>query len=752
MWESRPVRPVRQAQGTQAPLGYAPIRQAQGKRGKRGRPRGDSPVHRRLVCVLTIVAALPLLTVSVPLQAAPAARPKAIILVLHGVSWEELAAADVPPLPALLRRAAVGVMNSRRLDWPDDFGAYVTIGAGRGAVSTVAPQERSFISSGWPGAMHGGGIEAVRDANLRAHTQAEPGLLGTVLRMNGKVTGLLETDAVMGIPRMAQAIAMDRNGVTDRYEHGSFRWPERPGDPLRRMIAECDLVVMDFTSFHRLAFRQDEPPPVPGKPDAKALQILRSLYFDLNAIVRLADPARDLLILTSPTCPPYKSPKDMSYAPIAVIGPGFGPGLLTSASSRRRGMVSNVDIAPTVLQFFGIDVPGPNGRSGAPTTSGRPMTTLPAREPLRDVLAISRQGVRLVQLQYRFAPVYALGEFFAFLGAGLALAFAPACALRSRRRLRILLLLAMSLPLALLFLGPFDPGGLVQPYIIVAALAGALTWLSWREEAPLSSMAALLSVTAGIVVLDALTGSHLLHNSIINFGALATRMYGIHNETMGFVAACAAVGGAGLVQALGKTRWSLLSLGLWFALVTAVIAAPFWGANFGGGITAAFAFAVTYLGIRAGRPRLRHWAAAIVPAIAVGALVVAMDLLGSSRTWTHMGDSARLVSAGGMHAAADIIARKAALAWHVMRTIPALSITVALCILGTGLVLKPPVRLRAALEAYPSLWPGLAGGFAGAAMGIIANDSGLVAASSAIGITASAMAYVALGSNGGGND
>jgi hypothetical protein len=670
-------------------------------------------------------------------------NPKAIIVVLHGVSWEELGAARDPALQDLLRRSAVGVMNSRR--WgprsSNQYAPYITIGAGRGAVD-----DDIGFGALLPWVDRKRAMDWLREANRGAHSQAEPGLLGTLLRERGLSTGLL---TVGGDPDQwpipSFAVVGDEQGKID---HVGYARPQTFDRLFRQTWDESDFLAIDVLATE---LRRGDPPQA-TRLDAEAVAIIDRQAHLFGEIERGVDSSRDLLIITSPTCPPYESPKDISYAPIAVIGPGFGPGLLTSPSSRRPGMVSNVDIAPTVLRFFGIDARRTKGRSGALAMSGRPIAVVPAREPLRDVLAISRRGVRLVQLQYRLAPVYALGQFFAFLGVGLALAFAPACARRSRRRLRIVLLLAMSLPLALLFLGPFDPGGLVQPYIIVAALAGALTWLSWRESAPLNSVAALLSVTAAVVILDSVTGDHLLYNFIINFGALATRMYGMHNETMGFVVACAAVGGAGLVQALGKTRWSLWSLGVWFALVTAVIAVPFWGANFGGGVTAAFAFAVAYLGVRAGRPRLRHWAAAIIPAVAVGALVVAAGLLGGPSGWTHVADSAHIISDGGIEAAADIAARKAALAWHVMQTIPALSITVALCVLGTWLALKPPARLRAAFEACPSVWAGLTGGFAGAVVGIIVNDSGLVAASSAIGITASAMAYVALGNNGGARD
>ena len=715
----------------------------------------------------TLVTALP-----APAGAAAGAG-KAIVVVLHGVSWEELAAADVPALQALLRRAAVGVMNSRVLGaqgWADP---YITIGAGRGAVAHG--QFRLFALPSGPSARKPDAAQdmaALRDANRIAHTQAEPGLLGTFLHEHGLRTGLL---AVCGVGRagpksatLSVAIAMDATGMVDQVEYEVLEY-EPP--TLAPMLRRSHLLLVDLKEL------EDRPggAPAPPQPDPEALSALRRQVPLFRQLERQIDPARDLLIIISPTCPPYHSPKQMSYAPIAIIGPGFGPGLLTSASTRRAGIVANVDIAPTILRYFGIYGPGgrthrtvgteilrsaPRLRSSPPlgmtysgqlsaSMSGHPIIARRARQPLKQILAISRRGVRLFDLQWRFGPVYALSQFFVFMGVGAALLFAPAWVRRSRRRLRLVLLLGMAVPLALFLLGPLDPGGVVSPYLVLAALAAALTWFAFTGSAPLTALGALLTATAGVTAIDAMTGGHLLNDFMMNFGAMyGSRFYGIGNEAMGAIVACSAVGGAALVQQSGKTRASLWALGLWFALIALVIGAPFWGANFGGGITAAFGFAVAYLGIRSRRPRLRHWAAAIAPAAAMAILVIALDLLGNVRTWSHVGDSARLVSAGGVPAALDIAARKAQGSLRVMTLVPWLGITLAVCAVATWLVLKPPGRLGAALELNPILWAGLAAGTAGAVAAVIVNDSGVVAASSAVGITALAIAYAALGANG----
>jgi hypothetical protein len=707
-------------------------------------------------------AALVMAFVAPTCGASQAARPrKVIIVVLHGVSWEELASADAPALQSLLRRAAVGVMNSRALGARDEMAPYVTIGAGRGAVGPAVDWTRG--SRARPASY----AQALRDANRRAGTQAAPGLLGTLARRHGLRTGLLSIPEAETRP-LALAMVMDSAGAVDLVNHA---WPGsyRGAQAFAQSWHEADLVAIDLAALYG-ASRARGNPPLPGAPDGRALAVLSGLDPVFDRVSRTLDPARDLLIVVSPTCPPYRSAKHIAYAPIAISGPGFKPGLLTSSSTRRPGMVANVDIAPTALQYLGLQahsaaelapMSGHPIRVVAGAPAGRDLSwrsrfiravhTARAHagrqvdRPLNQILAISRRGLRLIDLQWRLGPVYAVSQFAAFMFVGGVLVWAPAWAQRRRRRLQGLLLLAMSVPLALLFVGPLDWGGFAGPYVMLGALALAFAWLAWAGSPPLTALGALLTTTSGIIVLDALTGGHLLDSYLVNFGAMSgSRFYGIGNEAMGVVVACGAIGSAALVQQSRARRGALWALGLWLIVLAAAVGAPFWGANWGGGVTAAFAFTLAYIGVKVGRPRLRQWAVAAAAAGLAGGLAVAVDMIVGPRTWTHIGDAAHLIGRGGIPAALTIAARKAHGNLRIIAVAPYTVGALVVAAAAMWLVLKPPARLRAALRANAAVWAGLAGGTAGAVIAVIVNDSGVVAASTAMGITASALAYVAL--------
>ena len=65
------------------------------------------------------------------------------------------------------------------------------------------------------------------------------------------------------------------------------------------------------------------------------------------------DPAHDAVFVVSPASPRRGS----GLAVTGIRAPGVAPEFLRSATSRRNGFVYVIDIAPTILDLLGIDVP-----------------------------------------------------------------------------------------------------------------------------------------------------------------------------------------------------------------------------------------------------------------------------------------------------------------------------------------------------------------------------------------------------------
>ncbi len=97
---------------------------------------------------------------------------------------------------------------------------------------------------------------------------------------------------------------------------------------------------------------------------------LRRLSILLNGMNQFAQASgADLLVV----CPrPIANPAQHNawdrLTPIFAVGPDFPPGILTSPTTRRSGLVANIDFAPTILSLFHM--------RGPVVMTGRPMKTL----------------------------------------------------------------------------------------------------------------------------------------------------------------------------------------------------------------------------------------------------------------------------------------------------------------------------------------------------------------------------------------
>jgi hypothetical protein len=283
------------------------------------------------------------------------------------------------------------------------------------------------------------------------------------------------------------------------------------------------------------------------------------------------------------------------------------PGGLTSDTTGREGVVSNVDVAPTVLDF--LDAPIPAAALGSPirVQGGAPTALLD----------------RYVQWRRSAAPVGVGVLSFALtaLAAALVLLLGPwRVSGPVARSVALWTLLSVAVLVALVpasLLPDLRPAvATVGVAVIGAVLAGAaLLAGGGRPTRPVALLAAAGLV---VVVLDAALGWPTGATPLLGGSALeGVRFFGLGNTYAGIV-----VSGAVLSAALLRP-WP----GVAVLMAGAVFAGlPFLGADLGGAVTL-FAVAALWYGLRVrGRLGWREWALVGAAAIAGTAVVVAAHL------------------------------------------------------------------------------------------------------------------------------
>ncbi|HEX2030552.1 MAG TPA: hypothetical protein VHL78_04010 [Actinomycetota bacterium] len=376
-----------------------------------------------------------------------------------------------------------------------------------------------------------------------------------------------------------------------------------------------------------------------------------------------------------------------------------GPvGGLTSATTRRPGVISDADLRPTVLAFLGRPVP--EGSPGSPIRgAGEAPTALYRRflEYRRVVLPVG---------------LAALGIALAALLSGLVLLAGPWRAAPSLvRAVAVAGIFGVALQVALLpasWLPTFRPA-VVWPSVVgmgAALAAVAMAVAGRRVGAPVIAVA---GIGLALVVADSALGWPSLLTPLMGGSALdGVRFFGLGNAYAGMVLA-----GAVLLAALvpgGRGALVIGAAGLFAGL-------PFLGADLGGAITL-FAVAGLWFGLRT-RGRIGAREVVLVVAAAVLGLAVVTVSHGLWPVTEHVSRAA----AAGPVGALGIFGDRLALNLRVTAGTPAVWPALALLPAGLLLAWRPVGPFAGPLWRDPAWRHAAAALAAGGIAGWLLNDT-----------------------------
>ena len=398
---------------------------------------------------------------------------------------------------------------------------------------------------------------------------------------------------------------------------------------------------------------------------------------------------------------------------IGIAGDGF-EGVLSSDNTRLEGYVLSTDLAPTILDAFGLETPD--------EMSGEVLTSDAAGD---------REGVatledRLEEISSRRGPV--LGVNLLIWVALTALAALVGRGRAARVALPLLAASVALMPALLLLTAAIRPDLLGERLIVgvgAPLLAAILLWAGVRAVGPgrgrYGAFAAAAFISTAATAIDILAGSPLTSLSLVGPNpGYGVRFFGIGNELEATIGSLIALGAGAAVAAAAPAdpRRAVAIVAGVAALVCVLIFAPGrFGADVGAAITfPAAAAGVALAALGAGRKRLVLFIAA--PVLALAALI-AIDLaIGGD---AHLSRS--VLDAGGLEGFGEVLERRIRLsATSFTRFFDSPIYMVALAVIIAGIAWR--ARLLAWLEPFPSARAGFIGAVVGAVIGALANDSG----------------------------
>jgi hypothetical protein len=391
--------------------------------------------------------------------------------------------------------------------------------------------------------------------------------------------------------------------------------------------------------------------------------------------------------------------------PIGIAGAGFD-GNLTSGSTRMDGYVLSTDLAPTVLEHFGIEVPA--------EMSGQAIES----EGSVDPAAVAELGARLEVISERRGPVIGW-SLLGWLGS-LALVLAINRGRTGRAAVRLVGLAVVYMPLTMLAAAAIEPAETAEVLLVGlgAPGLGALT-LAVLSGYRALALAAMLTVLA--YALDVIAGSPLTALSLLGPNpGLGVRFYGIGNELEALLVVLVVAGTgaalAGFAPRLPARGCAVAFLGAGL-LGAFVFAAGRFGAEVGAAIVFPVGAAVAAAAIAA---RRRRSALLVIAApFVVLALLALVDLLSGANA--HLTRS--VLDAGGLGDLSDVAQRRLQLSAKSFGR-PVLLAFLPLVALLAALAVWRRERLRAWVRDAPAIRAGLLGAVAATVVGTLANDSG----------------------------
>ncbi|HKI29842.1 MAG TPA: hypothetical protein VKB32_10525 [Actinomycetota bacterium] len=439
----------------------------------------------------------------------------------------------------------------------------------------------------------------------------------------------------------------------------------------------------------------------------------------LDRLVPTSGGDEQLIIVAGvdPRSPAMRADKDGLFGIVMASGepdllPAEGPpGSLTSDSTHRKGVVTDLDVAPTVLDFLdiGYDV------------VGSPIEIIPGPPPFE-------LHERYLAQRRMYVPIGTAGAIYlaiAGLGAIAMLALGSRIPRDVRRIFGWACLSVAALATSLLAAGHL----LDLTYATVVPFVALVTVFGTLAFAPLEHRDVLLIPAGiGIAVL-----AYFAVEAILAWTATLTpfvggseldggRFYGLPNAFIGLL--------------IGASLWiaqrlrTLAGFGLLVA-VALFAGLPYLGANLGGAVSL-FAAAGLWLAIRE-RERLGVWKGiGVVVAVTVlgNAVILAAHAISPFETHVSRFEERATGLAGVLERIGDRFQVGFDLiAWNPFALIPVIGLPIAI-----AAVLRPPAALRPSLRRSPAWRDAILVTLLAGAVAYLANDSGPAAAGFAFGL------------------
>ncbi len=692
--------------------------------------------------------------VLLPAAAAENAKPKVVMVVVDRITVEDVTSDKYKNIQKLVSLGGLSLMTVGTAGDYTDINSYVSLGAGDKFIGSALTGEsynkdetladgskadavyrRNTGKDPGPSRVLNISIAATLKVNQKRYTGSTPGRLGTVLHQYGMRTAVIgNSDLDPGEPanRLAVAIAMDDLGRVDEGNISRDLLVKDPRSPygwrtdyaklkteLDRVWDSSDFIVVETGDTLRV--NEISAQLMKRMIEIHRDRAMREVDKFIGSLIPMVS-RETMVMLVSPLPPAQAIREGARLTPLVIAGGEILPGsVLTSPSTRQKGLVANLDVAATVAAHLKAEQAG--GIIGLPVQSVKENKQPPAAFIMNMYQWLAANSRQRTGILYYFTRYQWIVYFLVLLQV----------VFRYFRKIepaRYLLAAIMLYPLAILLVPLM---GLSNPRLaIIASLVfvALITYLLTRIKDDLKLYLTVAAVSVVPVVLDVLTGGYLMKSAALGYDLIiGGRFYGIGNEYMGVIIGAAILGCAALLQQYPAAKHRLLPfIGLLFAGLTVFFAAPALGTNAGGALTAVAGFTVAMYKFTGRKINRRSWFLLVAVLAGGVGVLAALNYFLASGVQSHIGRAINSLFSGDILAIWQTIQRKMVANFYLLRHSPFSNILFLQLLLWIGLYLRNQAYLNELDEKMPFLKSGSTGLLTGAVAAFAFNDSGVIAA------------------------
>ncbi|HZK43683.1 MAG TPA: hypothetical protein VFC73_05275 [Syntrophomonadaceae bacterium] len=624
-----------------------------------------------------IIVIVSLFNSNISIAANVFADKKAVLIIMDYIDTKDLTMANTPHLETLVQNSGTGLMNIRSKNlYPSS--AYMSIAVGY-RVGTINGAELSFntnekvknlpnvfetdepywsagelyslFTNSKPNESNLVNLyaENIKKNSIKYNPPYEMGQIGKIAKNNNlSITVLGNSDTVDKLNRNAAILGMDENGLvlqgdisSKLYEYDSLMAGGTKTDhdvlleKIESYLPSTNLFIIDLGDTTRVEMSRTITADHIVLNQRK-MAIERNDEF-FGQLLPLLDQESTMLIILTPN--PNKDmlkEKNFGLTPVIIYDPTQSDGLLSSTTTRRPGLITNLDILPTIFSYLEADFTAPGANIHINKVDNNSIEMLDEELQLHKNLRTTRNPLHILLISL-ILLAFAIGlwvNYYKSYG--------------NNKYVNILINCVLSIPFLWMFISMSNYTSLAISLLITligGLFVGGVLYLLFR---PIDAILVITGATSILLTLDCYLGSKLMLLSPLGSDAIAGgRYYGVGNDFMGILLASSVVFTTLILSRINiKTYWKALLGFAYLLIVSNAIGNPSFGANVGGLITSLVTAGVFVLFITDRKINLNKLFIVLLLAVISVVSVAQLDALFSTNP-SHAGKAINSLLTGG---------------------------------------------------------------------------------------------------------